>query len=234
MPQFTTLATALLLSACFNAGTTMAAAFVPPGVAPGDSYHLAFISAGARDATSSNIADYNAFVNAQAAANPTLTGTNMGVSYFAIASTPAIHANVNAVVSAAVYNFNGDKVADGFTDLWDGTLDNAVLYDQFANQGFPDVWTGTQANGQRFAGNEMGSASPRTGLAFSATSNWISDAVSGQTDEMRIYGLSEELVAPQDGAGIPEPTAAVGLAALFAATLTTRRRSAAGRHRALM
>ena len=40
--------------------------FVPDGLQPGDMYHLVFVTDGARDGESNAIADYNAFVQAEA------------------------------------------------------------------------------------------------------------------------------------------------------------------------
>jgi hypothetical protein len=39
------------------------AVFVPPGLEPGDSYHLVFVTRVARDATLGEIGVYDAFVN---------------------------------------------------------------------------------------------------------------------------------------------------------------------------
>ncbi len=47
---------------------------VPDDLLPGEPFHLAFVTADARDATSSNIMVYNDFVTAQAAQSPTKTG----------------------------------------------------------------------------------------------------------------------------------------------------------------
>ena len=45
---------------------------VPPGLAPGSSYRLIYLTSGSRDGQSTVIADYNAFVTAEAAAVPAL------------------------------------------------------------------------------------------------------------------------------------------------------------------
>ena len=53
--------------------TQLMAGVIPPiGLVPGSQYQLIFVTADTRDATSSNIADYNAFVSAEAALNPSL------------------------------------------------------------------------------------------------------------------------------------------------------------------
>ena len=115
-----------------TAATSQASVFVPAGLQPGDMYHLAFVTAGARDATSTMIGDYNVFVRSQAAMNSALTGTDMGVMYNAIASTSDDIARVNALVAAPVYLLDGTKIADGFDDMWDGDIDANFQVDQYA------------------------------------------------------------------------------------------------------
>jgi len=65
--------------------------FVPVGLAPGDSYQLAFVTSATTNATSSDINSYNSFV--QAAADAAGIGSSEGVTWSAIASTSAINAN---------------------------------------------------------------------------------------------------------------------------------------------
>ncbi len=77
--------------------------FVPPGLSGGDMYQLVFVTNGTRDGLSDDITDCNAFVNAEAALNSSKTGSDIGVDWFAIASTPTIHARDNALVSVPVY-----------------------------------------------------------------------------------------------------------------------------------
>ena len=155
-------AVALLLQASADA-----APFLPTSVTPGSPYHLMFVTQDGRDAASANIADYNAFVNAQAALNPTLTGADVGVTYFAVGSTGAIDARANALVTAPVYNFNDQKIADSFTDIWDGALDAPVAFDQFVAGGFPDMFTGSDNAGFAILGSELGAASPGRGFQTS-------------------------------------------------------------------
>lgn len=223
MKQILTTIVTLILA--LNATPTHAVPYLPPSVAPGSTYHLVFVTSTTRDGASTNIADYNTFVNNAAANNPVLTGTNVGVNYFAIASTATINANANAAVSDPVYNFNGDKVADNFADMWDGTLDAPILYDEFVNIGFPDIWTGSQLNGNAFVGFEMGNSIPRTGLGNFNTDRWISDAVGPQQINMSLYALSQQLTAPDSTVSVPEPVTAT---LLLAGTLAmTRRRRVA-------
>ena len=212
--------TTLLIGIAFVclAKLTEATPYVPPTLSPGDNYHLVFITDGVRDATSSLVNDYNTFVNLQAALNPGVTGTSVGVQYRAIVSTTATAANVNAPVSAPVYNLNGDKIADNFTDMWDGTIDNPIAYNQFVATVFPpDIWTGSQTSGQPFIGNELGLTNPRTGRSDLAAGTWISETTSVSTFNSRIYGLSQQLTV------VPEPSVST-LATLAAITVIGQRR----------
>ena len=54
-------------------------------------YHLVLVTEGTRDATSSDIADYNAFVQAEAERDGAVT-QNFGIDWFVIASTATVHA----------------------------------------------------------------------------------------------------------------------------------------------
>jgi hypothetical protein len=63
---------------------------IPPGLSPGDQYHLIFLTSGTRDATSSNIADYDAFVTDQANLSPVLAA--LGTTWRALGSTGTANA----------------------------------------------------------------------------------------------------------------------------------------------
>ncbi len=203
------------------------ATYVPPSLSPGDTYHLVFITDGTRDATATTVTPYNTFVQTEAALNPSLTGTNVGVTYRAIVSTTALDANANAPVTAPVFNLNGDKIADNFADMWDGTIDNPIDYNQYAATIFPpDIWTGSQTGGQAFVGAEMGAANPRTGRADLADGRWIDEIIATNTYLSRFYGLSQELTVP-----VPEPSSLVLAAGALGSLLllARRRRQATGR-----
>lgn len=215
----------IVLAVVLCSRVAQATPFVPPTLSPGDSYQLVFVTDGVHDAASGFISTYNTFVQNEAALNPALTGTNVGVVYKAIASTLGIDANLNAPVTAPVYNFNGDKIADNFADMWDSTIDNPIVYTQYAGTVFPpDIWTGTQLNGLKFAGAELGAANPRTGRLDLADGKWINETISNSSFTSRFYGLSNVLMVP-----VPEPSAIVlamiGLASVALAAWRNRNRA---------
>src|SRR5437879_10676798 len=61
----------------------------PMGLNPGDHFRFVFVTDGIRDATSTNIMDYDSFVNAQAGG---ATYDGAVVSWLAIASTDSVDA----------------------------------------------------------------------------------------------------------------------------------------------
>ena len=109
------LASLLLFHASFVLAPLTASAApitVPTGLNPGDQYRLAFVTSTTRDATSSNIADYNAFVTAAANSVPQFVA--LGTTWHAIGSTAAVAArdntNTNFTVNPSgqpIYNLKG-------------------------------------------------------------------------------------------------------------------------------
>lgn len=206
------------------------AVVVPAGLNPGDTYHLAFLTDGTRDAVPTSIAIYNTFVQNEAALNPSLTGTGEGVDWFVIGSTFNDDARDNAVVSAPVYLLDGTtKIANGFDDIWDGSVDNPIDINQFGSTvSNPDVvFSGTQADGtkyfpggvQRFLGS---TSNVQLGDPTVINSEWIFDpGASLKSDPRSFYALSELLVV------VPEPsTSAIAfgmLAVLWCRRRTSRR-----------
>lgn len=179
---------------------------VPPGVAPGAQYRLVFTTNTTTTAFSSDIATYNAFVTTSANTDPTLVG--LGTSWKAIASTAAVSARDNtgtnpASVGVPIYNLAGQLVATSNADLWDGTIANAIFYDQHGVAPPPGnlvVWTGTQPAG--IPDEPLGIDFPSWGQGNFATRDWVfsSYGTYGAEREFLLYGMSGVLTAP-----VPEP-----------------------------
>ena len=159
----------------------------------GDTYRLVFISSTTRNATSTNIADYNAHV--QNAANAAGLGS---VTWYAIGSTATVDAIDNtqtnvADVDGAFFLMDGSTiVSTSNADFWDGhTNAQAIRLDEYGNQYLPlnsslpwyqygPAWTGTGTNGT--SSGELGAATVTLGLGSSAASagQWTARS-SGQT-----------------------------------------------------
>jgi len=131
---------------CFVSGVALAATLgtagaaqaalvvVPTDLAPGAQYRLVFVTDGTRDATSTNINDYNNFVTNQvtgsALANA-LSGAGLTTTWKAIGSTASVAARDNTGTNPSstgvpIYLINGNKVANNNADLWDGSIQTAI------------------------------------------------------------------------------------------------------------
>lgn len=165
------IASVLLVFACAVPCTRLMADFVPPvGLAPGSQYQLVFVTSGVFAPSSTDINDYNAFVNAQAALDPSLPATHWHV----VGSTSTVDANVNAPSGGLpVYNTQGIEVASAATGLYTDALLNPIGYDQFGAGLVGYAYTGTDATGVAVAGGTLGSGAVTAGIPSSANSAWV-------------------------------------------------------------
>lgn len=202
---FLLLVPALLIVVLPNAHATRI--LQPTGLNPGDIYHLAFITSTERNATSADIDIYNDFVQGVADSAGIGSGSTFfgfDLSWTAIASTPWIDANDNAPVSGPVYNMIGEKLANNYSDFWDGNLSKPLKYDEDGNTHVAMVWTGSWYDGEADGGNELGSSNPRWGWSGYNDASWIRHKIDyPKTKDMRLYALSAPITVP--GATVPEP-----------------------------
>jgi len=196
---------------------------VPSGLAPGATYYLVFVTAGARDATSTNIADYDGFVTAQASLDPSLLA--LGTTWKAIGSTATVDAATHlGLIGSPIYNLSGQLVATNSSDLFDTNITNSIQYDQFGNLQQIPVWTGSLSNGQGVSGNLLGEIAPEFGLSYESSASWITFGQDFKNKSFALYGISGPFVAP--GAAVPEPgtiSLMLGPALLLLGRYRTRR-----------
>ena len=179
----------------------------------GDTYRLIFVSSTSRDATSSDIADYNTHI--QNAANAAGLGK---VSWYAIGSTNAVDARDNTFTTSsdtdgAIMLINGTQiVANNIADLWDGAVDTQIDFDENGNPTsvstpiwtpYTAVWTGTTGNGTGHSSRHLGAGTVLHGLAKAELQFWEQRSQNSNTNSLPFYGISEVLkVREAGGAGI--------------------------------
>ncbi len=177
----------------------------PAGLNPGDQFRFVFVTDGIRDATSTIIADYDSFVNAEAG-GATYNGAVVG--WLAIGSTDSVDA-IDHVgqTNAPVYLSDGTLVTTSTTPagLWSRTLVHEINLDLAGDPvpPFTFVWTGTNPFGSGFGG-PLGSVTPQTGSPFDIFDSWIDSGRSPGGDLRSLYGISSVLSVPQS---VPEPSA---------------------------
>ena len=126
----------------------------PAGLNPGEQFRFVFVTDGIRDATSTNIGEYDSFVNVDAGA---ATYNGVVVNWLAIGSTDSVDA-IDHVgqATAPVYLSDGTLVTTDTTPtgLWSGALVHEINLDLAGNvlPTFTFVWTGTNPTGTGFGG----------------------------------------------------------------------------------
>ena len=164
---------------------------------------------------SGDIGVYNAWVQAQADAAGSSVKTAGTVTWKALAcdwgtdgteANGQVNANANALVSAPVYLIDGTSlVATGYTDLWDGTISNAISLTELGTTISERVWTGsgyTPADGTcTYDGGtrQLGNAAAFAGESWQVSSRWLREQQPATTTEYPLYAMSGPLEI------IPEP-----------------------------
>lgn len=201
---------------------------VPTDLNRGDQYRLMFVTDAVRDATSSNIADYNAFVTNDvvgSALQASLTANGLNPTWFAIGSTATIDArdntgtNPNSSTGVPIYRIDGYRVFDNNLDLWTSDPEQELVITPSAKIIESYVWTGT------WFGGEVSSAG--LGDVFDAVlvgqTNWFSLGPTSWIEsnffsqfayEFPLYAISSELTCMVCSERTPEPSTILGFITL--------------------
>ena len=192
---------------------------VPPGLNPGDQYRLVFVTDGTRDATSSDINDYNTFVTNQVTGSALATQlttagfTPSAITWKAIGSTDSVAARDNTGTNPSstgvpIYLIDGNRVANNNADLWDGSILTGIDRTPQESVGFFFVWSGTSDDGTVNAwGGALGSNVAIVGIAGAFLgSGWINESVKSGSEVYQFYGISTVLTVPTPAVTVPEPT----------------------------
>ena len=175
---------------------------VPQGLGVGDRFRLIFATSGKRDATSTDIGDYNTFV--QNAADAGHAGIQQHSSGFrVVGSTAAVDARDNTRTTytaddkgVPIYWLNGNKVADDYENFYDGEWDDETN---------PKNENGADSDASSSAGND-----PHTGSMHDGT-EWRDR-----------HALSQSLGSSQVRAGILDAAGPGPLQASFSADVRER------------
>jgi hypothetical protein len=185
----------------------LAGIFVPPQLSPGDTFHLAFITEGYRDARSVFIEDYNTFVNAEARRAGAIT-ENFDIAWYAMASTASIAARDNARVDGPVYLLDGTRLASGFAQMW-GDIDapfNVTQFGTISSSSLFEAFTGG-AFGYSHGVAHLGSTFPIVGSTTADDGRWHGEwqLTRNANTPLPFFALSQALRVPST-TNIPEQT----------------------------
>ena len=175
---------------------------IPSGLGGGDRFRLIFRSSGTRDASSTDIADYNTFVQT-AAANGHTDIQSHSSTFNVLGSTAADDARDNTSTTftdadkgVRIYWLNGGRVADDYEDFYDGSWSNADSGkdEDGADRTNPQVgtvagtYTGSTTGGREAliggTSRALGTSNVRVGRPLGSDTNV------GSTTTGPFYGLS--------------------------------------------
>ena len=182
---------------------------IPSGFVPGDEpddrkFRLLFQTSTKRDATSTDIAEYNTHV--QNAAN--LSGASVAIKQFArgvmaVGCTQAVNARANTDSEASdpdapIYWLNGVKIADDYVDFYDNTWQNQVDASTRQETGAPppstslSAWTGCLSTGlPDTTKGVLGDSGGSTALgAHVANASPLSHSFATSTELWPLYAMS--------------------------------------------
>jgi len=188
----------------------------------GDQYHLAFVTSTGRDATSTVIADYNAFVQSVADGGASIVKTGGAVSWKAMVSTygpPVVNAQDNLGVSGgggcATFRLDSVMLAPDYDEMIDAVGKPFVsgtyltVNEAGVDTGDGRVWTGTlhdlmaETGSRGPLGDADGTAA--NGKIVAEGGHWCCDTWATSTVS-RMYAMSQPLQI------IPEPATVILIA----------------------
>jgi hypothetical protein len=193
----------------------------PAGLSYGEQFRFVFITQGTTVATSSSIATYNSFVNAQTGG---ATYAGSVVDWEAIGSTASASAikNVGQTMTP-VYLVDGTLITTSTTGtgLWSGSILHPIDKDISGNglhTGSTGVWTGTTTNGSS-SGDHLGNFFGVTiGNSVSTNGTWVNNGVwpfASASGVFHMYGISQVLTAvPEPSSFVLAGTAVIGVGAV--------------------
>ena len=172
---------------------------IPAELGPGDSFRLLIVTSTRQTAESTTIGDYDTVVQDDVSSNGHAAIQSYSANFKMLGCTSTTDAVTNtntgsSDTAAPIYWLNGAKVADNYSDLYDGTWDsNAPKYPSGANAPTTGVssetFVGCLKNGTKKSNNTLGEESVTTGFPGVASFG-ISDSTTFKVNTRRYYGLS--------------------------------------------
>ncbi|MDE2938912.1 MAG: cadherin domain-containing protein [Chloroflexota bacterium] len=177
---------------------------IPGGIEPGGSFRLLFVTSTTRDASSSDIGDYNAHVRSAAGGNASLEPFKD--QFTALISTSAVDARDNTGTTGggvSIQWLGGEKVADDYADLYDGDWDSVSGKTEGGSGYTGLVWTGGNKAGEKSGQRYAGAEEVRLGDLGDATLALSSPAAKASGEAYPLYALSPVITVAEPE---PEPT----------------------------
>ena len=156
----------------------------PDDVVVGGKFRLLFVTLTAQNATTTVMDSYNGIIRDSVAAGHTdirpyshlFNALGSTADDDAIANTKTTHTTTD--MGVPIYYLNGAKVADNYSDFYDGTWDSHDPTNELGTSSSAmAVWTGSQSNGMKHA-NPLGNRTSKTVRMGNPTSSVSGDVLS--------------------------------------------------------
>ena len=174
-------------------------ALIPSGLGAGDSFRLLIVTSTRQTAESTTIGDYDTVVQNDVSSNGHMAIQSYSANFKMLGCTSTTNAQTNTSTgssdtAASIYWLNGAKVADNYSDLYDGTWDsNVPKYPSGANAPTSGVgshtFVGCIDNGTK-SNNTLGEENVTSGFPGNASFE-LGASATFNTNTRRYYGLSE-------------------------------------------
>lgn len=213
MSFFNALVRTFLPLLCFLAARPLFAEIMipPPGLEDGDQYRLFFMTSGERDATSTDIEDYNAFVQSHADSSPELAA--LGLNWKAVVSTPTVAARDNTGTNpeldgkgVPIYLVNGTPFEGNNFGLW-GDKGRTQVHITELGEAFPFenperpedilVWSGSFPDGTIGGAEALGTDEPIVGYATGGGSLVFFNSADDAPELYHLLAMSSALTVPE-------------------------------------
>ena len=183
-------------------------ALVPPGLAPGERFRLLFVTSTRRNATATDISDYDAFIQAAVRASGRAALAEYADHFRVLGSTASVDALGHVGLSGAgeliwwlgagsmeAYDVSGrvsGKVAGTAADFFDGRWAHPAAIRTERGDRIPDadlaavkVFTGTASDGTAVVGRQLGNQTGVVVDAFDSQSTRTTPLNDGQSPQPR-------------------------------------------------
>ncbi len=173
-------------------------ALKPSGLNDGDKFRLLFVTSTGRDATATDIATYNTFVQTAAKAGHSAISDSCGNLFKVVGSTATVDARDNAGITGTgfpMYWLGGAQVADDYADFLDGNWDNPAGRNENGSVQAAFFFSGSNDDGTAHTGLELGSTAThiRGGsatAAFGSTGGLVVEINLGKGSNSRYLAIS--------------------------------------------
>ena len=181
---------------------------IPSGLTAGTKFRLMFITYTGHSSASTDIENYNAYVQSQANASNAHAAIKAYSSWFRVlGSTATVDARDNTATTssdtdAPIYWMNGAKIADNYADLYNSTWDSeAPTGRQGTSASTGSIWTGSDNDGTliHLTSSEpagLGNTKVGTGTLNGAGTPFASGSAPIAGTSLPYYALSGIFVVP--------------------------------------